>query len=411
MKPQRQRKANWLLVDVFDFYGQSFNLHIFSKPKYKTFIGSVLGFLSLILMAITSIYFIIEMFERKSMSVILNDDLTKIPVNNLSDSPFLITIGDFSGQPINPGLFSLDVKMFNYKVRKMADGSSKFAAEIVPIEVEKCDITKHFSDKGYMFKGFDISGWFCIPPSKYNLTIYGRTGDNVNGWSNLAIYFNKCNPNLQKCLNKTYSESALKTVIAGTAFLTSTIDHYNSTSPSSLRVENVNKRMSTSLFKNYNVYLQAINYKTDYGLIFEDLITSNFFTVQDTYLDVSMSSEGLPTTGENIGYYLFYNYKSIANYSRSYIKGQAVIANIGGIIKSIMVIAHFISTFLTRRMSYLDISNTIFQFKLDDKSSPRKNPLNNTEGVSPISSRMDSKFLKSKDRKSKESLSQLSLGR
>jgi hypothetical protein len=107
-------------------------------------------------MASISVYFIIEMFERKSMSVIFNEDYSKIPVYNLSDILFMITFGDLNGKPIDPGMYSLDVKMLNYKIMKRADGSSRFGVEIVPIQLEQCDLTKHFSNKGLMFKGFDI---------------------------------------------------------------------------------------------------------------------------------------------------------------------------------------------------------------------------------------------------------------
>lgn len=371
MKDIQENKSYSLFIDYFDIYGQSFNLHLFGRPKYKTIIGSIIGFISLFLVVSVSLYFFIELIERKSMTVIYNEDSNIIPMNNLSNVPFMFSLTDLNGIHLeSEGLFSFDVKMMNYGYYKNADGASKFGIQILPIKMEKCDLNKHFLDKGEMFKSFSINKYYCIPPGKYNMTLYGRYGDTLNGFSFLTIFLNKCNSKLQKCLNDTYIDSVLQNTALSMAYLSNSINHYNSTNPNTIKVDTSVLQMSSSICKNYYYNIRQVIYNTDYGFIFEDRQIETFYTYAYQSLDVSVKNIGFPTLGPNFGFVTLKNSDSVSFYSRAYIKSQAVMANIGGIIKSIMIIAKFISDFLTRRMSYEDLSNSIFQYKLEDKFSP-----------------------------------------
>lgn len=87
-------------VEFSDIYGQTFNLHIFGNDKYKTLIGSILSCISLTLILSASMYFIIYLFQRKSLTVILNEDYNSTPINNLTQIPLTFALGDFTGNPI-----------------------------------------------------------------------------------------------------------------------------------------------------------------------------------------------------------------------------------------------------------------------------------------------------------------------
>jgi hypothetical protein len=409
MNFKQERKKFSSFVEIFDLYGHSFNLHIFGKEKYKTLIGCIISCLSLMLIVSVALYFIVDLFQRKSMTVIYNEDLTKVPSNNLSDTPIMLTLSDYTGQLLETeGIYTLDVNIMNYKNIQLPDGKTYFGLEIVPIKMEKCDLAKHFLGYVEMFKSIEVSKWFCIPPNKYNLTLHGRINDLVNGWSSLNIYVNKCNPKIEKCLNSTFSDNLLQNFVTVLAFLSNSIDHYNTTSPNSLKVETITFTMSTSIFKNWFLSLRENNYKTDYGFIFEDFETKIFFSYDYYFLDVAMANTGIATSGQNMGYISIKSADTVYNYSRAYIKGQAVMANIGGIIKAIMIMAKIVSDFLTHRMSYVDLSNAIFEFDLDEKISQNKKGVagsthltENNNNFYPKISKFENKISKSKDPTSK----------
>ena len=362
MIPTKRNPGN-LWVDVFDIYGKSFNLHLFGKEKYRTLTGSIIGIISIISMLTVAIYFLIELFQRKAMTIIFNEDNTMVPVNDLSDVPFLFTLVDYNTNVLDPaGLYTLDVKMLNYKKVIVEQDKQAIKLEIVPVNVEICDETKHSLEKISALKKVNFAKFFCIPPGKYNITLYGKFGDTVNGWSLLAVFLNRCNPKIEKCLSETYTDDVLSNSALNVAFLSNQINPYNIESPGSSKLETATLTMTTGLIKSYYFNIRQIIYETDYGLIFEDRRIENFYSYDSQTFDVNLKNSGLPTKGQTFGYMLFKNSDNVSKYYRTYIKAQAVMANIGGIIKAVMVIAKIISDFLTKRMSYIDISNYIFNF-------------------------------------------------
>jgi hypothetical protein len=374
-----ERNSNYgeTFIQTFDIYGKSFNLHLFGKQTYKTAFGSLFGILSIMLMASVGFYFVVDLIQRKSLIIIYNEDSSRIPVNDLSNVPIMLLLGDYNSNILNPeGLFTFDVKMMNYKRITDSNGIPKFGLEIVPIKLEKCDESKHLVDKAKYFSNLRVNSYFCIPPGKYNLTIYGKLGDMINGWSFLSIFLNRCNPKYEKCINDTIAENLLGNSALGLALLSNQVDHYNTTNPNNIKVETAILPMSSSLIKNYYYNLRQVIYDTDYGFIFEDRQVEKFYTYYSQSLDVNLKNSGLPTIGPNFGYVMIKNSEAVSNYFRSYVKGQAVMANIGGIIKTIMLIAKIITDFLTRRMGFIDISNSIFNFETSANYS-KSNELNN----------------------------------
>jgi hypothetical protein len=291
--------------------------------------------------------------------------------------------------------------MLHYKRILSPDGTFGLSLEILPIKLEKCEIDKHFPGDQESWKTFNLKSMLCIPPNKYNLTLQGKNREILTGWSTLNVYVNKCDPQAQKCLNSTYTEKVLSNFVFMTAFLSSSIDHYNTTSPNSFKIDSMAFKMSNMINKGYQLSIKQTKYKTDNGFVFEDMESLDFFTSDRITMDISLTGVGELTKGQNMGKLVFENSASISNYSRSYIKGQAVMANIGGIVKAIMIITKIISEFLTRRLSYVNLSNSIFQYKFDDSPFPNKESIFsnhfNKKQVNPQISKFDTKILKRKD--------------
>lgn len=274
--------------------------------------------------------------------------------------------------------------MLTYKKIISTDGTFKISLDILPIQLEKCDIDKHFLDQNDMkeiWKTYDMNYMLCIPPNKYNLTIHGKPRDLANGWSRLNIYVNKCNPQVQKCMNSTYTDKILSNFVLVTSYLSNSIDHYNTTHPFSNKIESTSFRMSNSIIKSYQLSLKHNKYKTDGGLIFEENETFEFFTSDAIWMDVSTTSVGEITNGQMLGKLIFENSLTISNYNRTYLKAQSAMANIGGIIKAIMIIFQISCRFLTRRMSYVEVSNSIFEYKIENKHVQNKIPITSTHNT------------------------------
>ena len=304
------------------------------------------------------------------MTLIYNEDSNTSPVNDLSNNSFMLALADYTGAAIpREGIYSFQVTYVNFTVVQV-NGTGVVKPIRTPIVLEKCDINKHFLQYGEMFTQLQVDKGFCVPPGKYNNSIIGRYGDLVNGWTSISIFINKCNPQVEKCLNQTYIDNIVANTVVVVSYLSYQINNYNSTTPNILKVETTAMVFSTSILKTYFYYIRQNVYDTDYGFIFQEHQQVSFYTYDSKVLDVSFSLNSLKTS-LNFGSLAIINAETVSRYYRTYDKGQAVLANIGGIIKAVMVMAKVIAEFLTRRMSYLDISNVIFELEEEKKDNNR----------------------------------------
>ncbi len=128
------------------------------------------------------------------------------------------------------------------------------------------------------------------------------------------------------------------------------IDHYNITNPITPKITTQGFQIDSSIVKNYMYYIKQIFYNTDYGLIFEDKMSENIYIYDSTVLDVTLSNNRPYTNSYTYGYVWLLNSPSIGNYDRSFIKGQTVLANIGGIIKLIMIFGRILCEIFTWKL-------------------------------------------------------------
>lgn len=95
-------------------------------------------------------------------------------------------------------------------------------------------------------------------------------------------------------------------------------------------------------------------YTTDVGLLFQHDQSEQFYSI-DTYKEeFRQINKGLVDTGELFFAIIsFQNHPFITYYLRSYMKFQDMIANIGGILKGIILIASSINYIFGRKLSNL----------------------------------------------------------
>lgn len=59
-------------------------------------------------------------------------------------------------------------------------------------------------------------------------------------------------------------------------------------------------------------------------------------------------------------------------YSRSFQKGQNVLANVGGVIKGLMVMAQILTFFITNEMYYLELVSSLFRINSNSTPTPKR---------------------------------------
>jgi hypothetical protein len=355
-------KFSW--INYLDLYGIEYKLRIQSQIKYKTLLGVFIGLLSILSIMCLSIYFSVEFINKNGMNVLYKKEEMMLPRNNITNFPFLFTLSDNSGKKIpSEGIYSFEVLYFKFNNVKDEQNNSYLVSNVSIIPYKNCE-KSDFQGYESQFSNINPKDWFCIPPGKYNLTIFNKFSDLINGFSFLNI-------NLQKCKNSTQNkncktEEIINYTIANSKLtlthLSHQINHYNYVTPNELNLEILSAPVSSSLTKKYFYYLQQTIYETDYGYIFQDRKTVNFMTF-DNYIPDTDIGESKSLTGKSyIAQISIRNSKFISYYFRSYTKIQTLLANIGGIIKFVMLISEYFVIYFTHNFFLKNISNLIFEF-------------------------------------------------
>ncbi len=98
-----------------------------------------------------------------------------------------------------------------------------------------------------------------ISPDENNDKILnGKFGDGNLGWSSLEIKINKCDKYKNSCFNETLSNSILDNSIFTISFLSSNIDHYNTTHPYTPKVHSSFFILTPSILKSNQINLKQV---------------------------------------------------------------------------------------------------------------------------------------------------------
>jgi hypothetical protein len=358
------------VVNFLDILSPQANLFIFNQTRHKTLIGAFFGFFSIIAITACAFYFTVQTFQRKDATIIYNQNsLITYPLN-ISNIPLMTLLMDGSGNKMKNqnSTYTIKYTYLQYFTSYDATGKAVSNFTIDYLDTEPCNLDTSFGEYRKYFEGFNnMQESQCLPLNKYNLSLYGQKGNTNKGYSNIQIYVNTCvNDTYTKCLDPASIETALSNVKLSVQTIGYEINHQNYSNPFIETVMKFELGMSSTIFKRYSIFQKNIIYETDYGFLFEDKVTGIRFA-SDDYIDISVdlrkSSGSLPQflpVRTVFGQGVFYLSSKTDFYFRSYTKLQDLMANIGGIVKGILLISQFITSSLTSKLNYKKLYETIF---------------------------------------------------
>ena len=146
--------------------------------------------------------------------------------------------------------------------------------------------------------------------------------------------------------------------------------------------------MYPSMFYRFVEHIKTVTYTSDEGAVVEDFRswTMHGRDPITSSMEVALTSS-VVTPGTFTGYTIWLNENILEKYKRTYPKLQSVLANVGGIIKFIMTISNFITTYITSQMLDVEMSN--YFISDDDNKDFRKRTIKKTCSSSPSKSQSE----------------------
>jgi hypothetical protein len=357
-------KMAYRFLTYIDIFGYEPNLEIKKSKSFKTPFGGILSILILITILYVIWFFGNEIiFKRKpSLITTIYNDANPLRIN-LTDDNFIVALGlqnpDYSGY-INESIYYLDVQHITM-LRK--DGITTF--ETIDIKTIPCN-QKNITLLPDYFSQVELNNLYCIRET--NTYMKGDFGQSV--WSYLQFSFKRCK-NSTENNNHCKSEDEISRRLDGGYFglfvSDTNIDTTNINSPAIKYGKNLFTTFSVRAYRDFWMYVKNIEVNSDLGWLMEDIHQEFYFSI-DSYRE---TWDYRDTSG---GFFNFVlrpsNNRQVFN--RSYLKAQILAANIGGIIKFLLICGEILSYYFTR-LRYREYLTSIFFNNNLIKSGPIKN--------------------------------------
>ena len=101
-------------IKLADIVGFKPYVSTFENYRYKSTLGIIVGFLSIILILATSFFFFYNLFVRNEITLLYNEIKINTKTVNISNSPFLFTLNNARGKPIPKEYFEIRMNYWNY---------------------------------------------------------------------------------------------------------------------------------------------------------------------------------------------------------------------------------------------------------------------------------------------------------
>jgi hypothetical protein len=361
-------------IKYFDFLSMKPNMKINKEERLKSFPFGFMSLLAYLIVVGLGIYFVNQLLSRSESTITSNDIPDMSQKINLSDLPYTIALRSNLGTPLSDDIYSLKSEIWKFSLIKNSKGEEELGLERIVVKHEKCDINKHFGKYSYLFNNLPyLSSSYCPIPGINNITLKSVYG--ANDMIFLQHYFSRClndtKQNRTNCSQKELVEERLESAFITYNFLEYSIDHKNISSPGSLLMRQEVIPASSTIYSRTWYYISNILYTTDMGYIFEDLQSVKYFQVSRYIQTYSLLNSG--TVSGSFAVVTMSMYNKSYSFKRSYMKFQNFLANIGGVVKGVVLVIQIISYHFCLENYNFYLISSLFNIGKDiNPSQPRE---------------------------------------
>ena len=365
------------LFKSINIYGVDFQLLYKKEEIYHTILGLILSIISFTIVISTSIKYALELFDNKSFTLATNTlQIGGGASIDFSNVPIFLSFSDLNGtsKTIDPTLINLKI-IHQENTPIIINGENLINSTNTEVKFEECknnEINSKIINEGY-----NIKNYMCIKEGQ-NLTINGRFGDSVFGFSFLQILLNKCQ-NGSEIICKSeeeiikYIENSYLNII----YLSHSVNHFNVSNPIIEIYRNDGFSFSLDYLRRYFYYFSPSIYESNKGIFYRKTHVHKFFEFELIYPDFIDKKVNVDYTKNNSSlievFITFYCREK--HYVRKYISLQDVLGNIGGFLDIILKIFQYVSVYLSKKAFICDIMNSVVNNEFIKNGNFKKNKI------------------------------------
>ena len=335
------------LITQVDIIGRQPLLRIDDMPRIQTLLGGILCIFVYCIFILASLYFGQELVYRVVPKVIETERAIK---NNdiiyLSKKQFLFALtlnNNFNF--INPNSY-LNINLYMKTIENNIISSNQINLGICKLD----DVPNLNND--YSFTNINIENFIC--PKNLNNNYYIKGADKFNKYSYLELIINTCSSN--KCKTEEEIENILNNFHLSIFYYDKIYDFRKFKDFSNDIINEFDITFTKHFYKKIEVFLGLSKIYTDVGYFFENFNKKELHTIKKTkeYIyDLNSQTKYNMTIDFKIDYIKSEIY-------RKYYKIQNWIAELGGLIRAMTLIASIINYFNDKASYYELLINKLF---------------------------------------------------
>jgi hypothetical protein len=381
------------LFKTIDMNGKYFNFRLKGEEKYKTAFGGLWTLLTIGIFILLTFLLGYDFYFRTnpliSTSYYKPTDYFNYTLNS-SSFLFGFRVDDQDGNLVKrPDILYYEPHYIVYK-KTPSGGTTKVIDKI--LEYAPCKPEDLNNNNIYYVQ--TMQNWFCIKWPEDGLTVGGLYDGDLIQYIKIRLYNCIRNPNLKRdnitCSNDV---SELKTLIKSNIYFSVIVQNYlfesnDLVDPFRLGFNNLYDTLDLQIQKKVYYYFKLGSVNDDKGWLFEDRNTTNLIGVDRTKYDLLTAQNDEFHTQ----YYecnLYFD-KIRETFSRRFMKLAEIIANVGGILKSLMTLLTILVFYYNTHYQYQHIQDSCFHFKpdtgaaLSNISLPSVNINVNRNNINPV---------------------------
>jgi hypothetical protein len=355
-------------IKKIDIVGPQPILYVESQAKFQTFLGGVISIFAFILILITGSYFAILTFGRKNYTVVYNEIVTNEANLNISENPFVFLITGSNNQPLDNtyvNLSALYTTLIGMNISELPIQLTSCKEEYLPQDFFSRLMESKFN--------YLLPFAWCLNPKDINdKLIFGVKGQ-LQDTAYYRILSARCvNGTDVICRSPEELDRLLNTTTQTILFKDYQMNHNNVYQPGTAYLNYNNIWMNSQFFYSYIFKLRKIVYQSDNGFIYPFIDEKEYHTLEDNYQSIISFDFTKVNTSQMFGSFDVVMSGKKPVYFRTYDKLQTLFANIGGIVKVILMITGVVQQLVIKKLYYLYLTNRLV-WNLDNIHQNKEN--------------------------------------
>jgi hypothetical protein len=353
-------------IRKIDFLGPKPTLKYDKYDNHKTLFGAVLSILCFLVLLAGSVFFTNILIERSNYSVLMNEEAHPNSFVNWTDREFQFNVIDKYGLLIPESDRVYGIVGTYWETMKGG------GARLRPVEVERCNLDIHYAKhKDLYLNESAIEFGYC--PKRNQTFLDTRKVYGASNYTGIVYWIHMCRNTTTKkdCYPEEKIREILSNVLVYIRFTDYYLDHKKQGEVSVPYVYSDIIQASVTVYKRVFYLFRNVEYYDDINYLYTENSQTNYSTFVTTKESVDirpLSSTTIPYSFVAIS---LNNHIMKQSFYRKYYKLQNCIADLGGVIKGIIIICHAINYFFSGKYYKLDIINyNLRNYDVNDSPTP-----------------------------------------